>query len=77
MTASMAECDALVAEARTLYASPHKARSLCVERHWSDDGETELARYPYSRIRFVKTYNALDVLTYGKWTEVGLIAETW
>jgi hypothetical protein len=63
--------------ARSLYTLPYKARGLCVERTWSADGETELARDPYTRVRFVKTYNALDVITFGQWNETGLIAEVW
>jgi hypothetical protein len=70
-------CDELVARAKRLYADAHKARGLCVERVWSADGETELARFPYSRVRFVKTYNALDWITYGTWNETGLTAEVW
>lgn len=33
-------------------------RGLCAERTWSADGETEIERCAYVRVRFVKTYDA-------------------
>jgi hypothetical protein len=52
-------------------------RGICVERDWSPDGETELERRVYVRVRFVKTYDAMHAIVWGKWVETGIKAEVW
>lgn len=52
-------------------------RGSCVEREWSADGETELERRVYTRIRFVKLYDAMQAIVHGKKIEVGIRAEAW
>jgi len=67
--------DALVREARSLYPSRQYERGLCVEREWSADGERELARYPYTRVRFVPVFDALAWVEGRGRVEIGIRAE--
>lgn len=67
----------LIAEALRLYTDPNKVKGLCMERVWSADGETELARHPYSRVRFTPTFDPLAYLERREWVPVGLTVEVW
>jgi len=42
-------------------------RALCVEREWSADGETEVGRAYYTRVRFVPVYDAAAILALPRW----------
>lgn len=69
-------CDP-VTEAMGLYSDTSKRKGLCVERVWSADGETELARHPYTRVRFTRTFDTLAFLERREWVPVGLTVEVW
>jgi len=64
-------------EIKSLYAHPHQARGLRMEREFSQDGETEIGLYPYTRIRIVPTYDAMRYLETREMVKTGLIAEIW
>ena len=75
----LSEYDDLIVACRNAYDAPIYARGMCVEREWSEDGRELLsdARYPYTRIRFVKTYDAAEWLRSGEMIPVGTIVEIW
>ena len=62
---------------KAMYAAPHYARGLCMEREWSADGETELALYPYTRVRIVPVYDAMHWIETHEHVQTGLTVEVW
>lgn len=61
----------------------HVERGLCMEREWSADGETEISRVPYTRIRFTPVYDAVAIFALPKIPAdltpyyVGTTVEVW
>ena len=74
-------CDEMIAAARGMYggdASIYYRRGLCVERDWDEQGNLRTdERRPYTRVRFVKTYDASQYFLTGSWIETGIRAEVW
>jgi hypothetical protein len=63
---------------RDSFGVEHKhQRGLCMEREWSADGETELERRAYVRVRFVKTFDAMAYLNRREWIETGITTQVW
>lgn len=73
------EYDTLIDAARKAYDAPIYARGMSVERDWSADGKELLsdARCPYTKVRFVKTYDAAEWLRSGELIPVGTMVEIW
>lgn len=60
-----------------MYSSPELARGLRMEKEFSPDGETETGLYPYTRVRIVKTYDAIRWVETRELVEIGFITEIW
>jgi len=66
-----------IAAIRAMYDTPELARGLRMEREFSPDGETEIGLYPYTRVRIVKTYDAMRWVETRELVEIGFITEIW
>lgn len=62
---------------KALYDKPEQSRGLRMEREFSQDGETEIGLYPYTRVRIVATYDAMRYIETREMVQIGLIAEIW
>ena len=70
--------DAFILACRENYETFYHRRGLCVERDWDEIGNLRSdARCPYTRVRFVATYDGMAWFESGASVRVGTAVEVW